>query len=521
MKKKLIFTSLLAILSCTFALTSCQSGNSSQNTSETNATDVLDSVPTEIDHYYSNKVRFSDLGISLKDNKFLQNGVAKLQLKSVTDGDTAVFYLNGEQDSYTNVLKNSYDYCTVRFLAIDTPESTSSIAPWGKKASAYVKSVLKAAEGIIVDASSIVKDIDVTAEDYNIYDTYTSGVRLDSNGTRWLALIWYCPDGEDPSDLTTYRSLQLDVIEECYSNYTGNLTGDQYVYTADASLEPKLYSRYDYGSLTMSDVLLEADIRSRTLNLRKIGYEDDPNYDYSSTPTSASIKDAYDNWDEWESNAKFVELTGVITRFIGNNFYFEDANGYPLYVYMGIEGKSIGKMFSVGDTIRIRGRLAVYGGQKQMTDIVWAKETFKDVSDTDSAVAMPESIQLTTNDLSTTTLDTYLGKLITITLNSRSIGRASKDNSYTLYSSNSIKGLENSNYDDISVRVNGTLAPGYDRSDMAEVWTSGNSFTVTGILGIYQEDDYTQEVSYPSYQIVVGNRTVNEDGTIESEIVQQ
>lgn len=513
MKKKLLICSILALsLGC---FTSC--GNKTSNkTSEEDPTAMLDNVPTTFDHYYSNKISFADLGVSLGKNKFMESKVAKLKVKSVTDGDTAVFYLDGESDSYTNVLGNSYNYLTIRFLAIDTPESTSSIAPWGKKASAYVKGILKDAAGVIVDATSI-----DTSKCESLTQSYTSGIRLDSNGSRWLGLIWYCPKGSDASDLKNYRSLQLDIIEEGYSSYTGNLGGNQLVYTASQETEPKLYSRYkdSYGTLTLSEVMLEADIRTRTLNKRKTGNEVDPDFDYSSTPTVASIKDAYDNWNAWESGAKFLQLTGVITRFVGNNFYFQDANGYPLYVYMGIEGKSINSMFNKGDTISIRGRLATYGGQKQMTDIVWARETF--VKETgDKVVAMPEPIKLDGNSLSRTDLDTKLGKLVTLNLTGRSMGRSSKDKSYTLYSTNVISGLTGQ-YPEMSVRVNGTLAPGYDRDEFESIW-AGNTFQVTGILAIYSEDDYTKSDSEnePSYQITVGNRPIDENGLVLSDIAE-
>lgn len=500
MKKKLLLGALLALSLCTF--TGCNGGGTSIPELD-DPKDLLDSVPTEVDHYFSNKISFADLGVSLGRNKFMENKVAKLQVKSVTDGDTAVFYLDGEQDSYTNVLGNSYNYFTVRFLAIDTPESTSSIAPWGKKASAYVKGLLRDAKSVIVDASSI-----DTSKCETIFDSYKAGIRLDSNGTRWLGMIWYCPSDKDDNDLSNFRSLQLDVVEECYSAYTGNLGGNQYVYTADPVTEPKLYERYKdtYGSLTLSDVLLEADIRSRTLEIRKTGNEIDDNYDYSETPTDATIKDAYDHWDEWESNAKFVQLTGVITRFIGNNFYFQDGNGYPLYVYMGIEGKSINSMFKVGDTISIRGRLATYGGQKQMTDIVWARETFVNVTnDANLKVDLPDPIKLDNKKLTMEYLNNNLGKLVTIDLTGKSQGRSSKDKSYTLYATDVISDLGGS-YNTMSVRVNGTLAPGYE----ADSWTEwvGNTYTVTGILAIYSEDDYTSTDNYPSYQITVGNRPI-------------
>lgn len=508
MKKFRNILVLILALFLTFSLSACQESGEPQ---------VIDSLPTEIDHLYSNKLSFANMNISLGDNKFLKNKVAKLQLKSVTDGDTAVFYLDGEQDGYTNALGRSYGYITVRFLAIDTPESTSSIAPWGKKASNYAKEVLESAEAIIVDATSIDTS---NAEQYpTLVSTYSSGCRLDSNGTRWLALIWYCPEGKDPNNFNDYRLYQLDMIEECYSYYTGNLGETPYVYNVDPSVEPLLYGRYEasLGSLKLSDLLLEADIRMQTLKVRHTGYEKDPNYDYSKTPTQATIKEAYENFDDWMNNGKFVELTGVITAFIGNNFYFQDAEGYPLYVYMGISSKKITSLFSVGDTISIRGRLAVYGGQKQLSDVVWAQDTFKKITDPAKMIPMPEAIVVNASDFKTAKLDEYLGKLVTVTVTADGLGNQSKDKSYTLYTSNVITGNVDPNYPEISIRINGTLAPGYEYDEVKATYDK-KTVVVTGVLSTYMEQDLTKDQNYPSYQVVLGNRVVDSEGNMESDI---
>lgn len=59
-------------------------------------------------------------------------------LNKCVDGDTAWFNLKGE------VIK-------VRFLAIDTPESTNSVEPFGKEASNYTCNMLKEANMITLE----------------------------------------------------------------------------------------------------------------------------------------------------------------------------------------------------------------------------------------------------------------------------------------------------------------------------------------------------------------------------------
>lgn len=480
--------------------------------------------PQQIEHYFSDKVKFSNLGISSIEGKgFLEDKVAKLNLKNITDGDTAVFYLsNGEQDSYTNPLGRSYSYITVRYLAIDTPESTSSIEAWGKAASKYGKELLKNAEGIIVDATSIDTSDLEEQEDYTISSTYKSGVRLDSAGTRWLGLIWYCPDGGNPNDLSQYRSYQLDMIEECYTFNTSVNLGSNFVYFADKETEPELYEKYKdtYGSLTLGDVFVEADLRASKKLQRFTGYQIDENYDYSKRPTDYSITEAVRNFDEFSSKGTFVRLKGVVTSFIGTNFYFQDEQGTPLYVYMGISADgSFLDFVKVGDTIKISGRLCEYGGQMQLSGVKWdSKATFELVKNESEMIAMPSVIELTAaQQTDKNELEKVLGKLVRVRLtvsSSSPVGNLSKDKSFTLNSNQKITNL-GGQYNYLNVRINGTLAPGYDY-DEAGTWSG--TFTCTAIMGIYFEEDYTEEESYPSYQLVVGNRRIV-DGVTQSDIV--
>ena len=502
--------------------------------------DVEVNADDPYDHYFSNTLRFSDMNTSIsKDSagnyagSFITEGVAKMSLKSITDGDTAVFYLNNESDTYT-VAGKSYSYVTIRFTGIDTPESTSSIDPWGKAASNYAKSVLKNAEGWIVDAS-----------DYETDASRNYAGRLDSNGTRWLGVVWYCPQGQDPQDLSTYRCYQLDLIEECYSEGV-YFESERNAYTASKTTEPILYSRYTekdgekrYGSIRLGELFYETGNRmSKCSKELRVHGEIDPNYDYSKNPTSYTITEALsdEHRDTIITRGTYVELTGVITRYVSNNFYMCDEQGTALYVYMGIEGNSISTLFQVGDTIKIRGRLCEYGGQYQMSGVVFKSSTFTKVTG-DDAIAMPEVIdldQVAAADLTEEYVRSILGQIVTktITVKSGSVS-LSKDNSYSFTdASGKVEGMDltGSSYSSdgyLQVRVNGTLSPNYDILDYANYNSKTGKYTfkdgtykVTGIMGIYQEEDYTKSNVIPSYQIVIGNRDrTNADGTIVNEIV--
>lgn len=575
MNKKLI-AGLFSLVGL-FTIASCGEGEKTTVTPTEEAPEVYfdnqvtydESNPTAVyDHYFSNQLTFASTGTTVNKNKkgelagdFIKDGVARLALKSYTDGDTAVFYLNQYNASATSdtftVAGKTYPYVTIRFLGIDTPESTSSIDPWGKAASKYGKELLKNAAGIIVDASQLETDASTKYSD-----------RKDSNGTRWLGLVWYCPKGGDPEDLSQYRSYQLDLIEECYT-FATSFKDNRFGYTADKSKEPILYTRYKeatdktgavekrYGSLKLDELFYEAGNRmERTGKVLRIQGETDPNFDYSKTPTVLTITEALKNiQDNPESNymtrGTFVQLSGVITRFVGTNLYIMDREGTPLYIYMGIDGNSIDSMFKQGDTISIRGRLCSYGGQYQMSGVEFKSSTFKKLTGED-AIPMPEPIDLDAVKAGTATdadgnaivynvdyIKSILGKPVTYTLTVAAGASLSmsKDSSFSLTDTVVIPGLEGivKDYDEdkLQVRINGTLAPGYAFTDFGTYKkgstmngsANGGTYKVTGIMSIYLEDDYTKAEVNPSYQIVVGNRPIVDNGdgttTVVNEIVKQ
>lgn len=531
MKIKNLVLSFLALGVCCIGLTGCQDNPAQTPVEE----QYFDTAATEVDHFFSNQLSFADMNTPITKNsngklegKFIAEKVAKLTLKSVTDGDTAVFYLNNESDTYT-VTGKSYPYVTIRFLGIDTPESTSSIDPWGKEASKYAKTILKEAEGIIVDSSDL---------ENNIEKNYID--RLDSNGTRWLGLVWYCPKGGNPEDLTQYRSYQLDLIEECYSGFSSFST-TRFGYNANPTTEPILYKRYEsvknlitgenekrFGSMLLNELFFEADNRMQKCSTKiRVHGEIDPNYDYNRTPTELTITQAKADIDNLINKGSYVRLTGVITRFVESNFYFEDAQGSALYVYMGIDGNSINSMFNVGDTIKISGRLCEYGGQYQMSGIIFDEKTFIKVENESEKIPMPEPIVLTGEE-TVEEIKGLIGRLVTTEIELNYRGSQSKNGAYSLTSSRLIKGLEHleekidyKNYYKsicfMEVRINGQLVPGYDYAAFSLSEASPKTYNVTGIMGIYYEEDYTKE-SYPSYQIVVGNR-YRPDGIV-NEIVE-
>ena len=81
-------------------------------------------------------------------------------LSKCVDGDTAWFYLNGKE-------------IKTRFLAIDTPESTNKIEPYGKEASEFTCASLKNAKMIEIE-------YDENSEKLDKYDRHLVWVFVDN-----------------------------------------------------------------------------------------------------------------------------------------------------------------------------------------------------------------------------------------------------------------------------------------------------------------------------------------------------
>ena len=142
---------------------------------------------------------------------FINDGVGVVELVSATDGDTARF-----KDTVTG------QTFSLRFLGIDTPESTIEKEAWGKAASLFTKNKLQNAKTIVLEAE---------------------GARTESYG-RYLGFVWV--DGV---------LLNLELVEQAYTNST--LNDSKYTeYFQKAAKEAKQTGRRFYGEI-------------------------DPNYDYN------------------------------------------------------------------------------------------------------------------------------------------------------------------------------------------------------------------------------------------------
>ena len=85
---------------------------------------------------------------------FIKDGIGEVQISQYVDGDTAHFKTK------------SGEKITVRFLGVNTPESTYKVEPWGFAASNYTKKALKNAYKIVLQSEDLEDRFDTTGERY-------------------------------------------------------------------------------------------------------------------------------------------------------------------------------------------------------------------------------------------------------------------------------------------------------------------------------------------------------------------
>jgi len=297
-------------------LASCNETTSSASTCEvlSSADDLLTSTPITdaLQFQYADTYLTSDFDVPT-------SGVAygKARLSTTTDGDTCNFYTLND-----TLVK-------VRFLGINTPESTAKVEPWGVKASKFTAARLNAATNIC-----LVNDI----------DAYT---KYDSSGGRNLGFVWYQTTASDP-----WRCLNLELIEQCYS-------------------KNQLFSDSALGYL---DSFLEAGSFGESCGYRVNGTKD-PDYDYTNTVVEATLFEIRNNYADLGIDAttgtsgKQLRVKALVVGQIGDNMILRDlvrdlsqseTDPYTcIYAYAGYNTALASKV-SVGDVVYFYCRATKY-----------------------------------------------------------------------------------------------------------------------------------------------------------------
>lgn len=365
--------------SSSVSLSSSVSVSSSESSSSSSVSSVSTSVEIpEIDTQYTDAL---NLTVSYTGMEFIEDGIGEVTFTRCTDGDTANFNSNGI-------------IFPVRFLGIDTPESTSKIEPWGMSAARFTCDTLSDAEKIVLQAE---------------------GERVDSTGGRYLAWVWY-----QPSVGAELRLINLEIIEQAYSPSKG------------------------LGESVYAQTFYDADLKTQP-TLRRIWGEDDPEYDYSNTPVSMTIADLRLNYDDYV--AKWVVISqALVTRKLGSAFYIQDDSGSGLYLYPGYSLPDT-SFIRVGDLITIQGKATQYANEVQLVELqILNTTTFELLFVLHSRGNPVLPTPITINQM-----EAYRGAFVEVTnITVNSFGSVSDTGAYSVYGSDSAN-------QEINIRIDGSV----------------------------------------------------------------
>lgn len=309
MKKKLLSLLLLAAMALS-AIAGCTPGAASESSAPSDSS-ITNSSTSEIPSIeeidYAGSVTLDMNSDSLKQ---------EVTVKQYIDGDTTHF----------NVPKSFIDLGVLkaRYIAVNTPESTGQIEPWGKKASNFTKEKLMSATSIILE---------------------TDGTKweVDSTGDRYLVWVWYKTSGND-----VYRNLNLEILQNGLA--VGNKAGiSRYGETCTAAINQAS--------------LLQLNVHSK---------EKDPDFFYGEA-IEMDLKELRTNIEQY--NGKRVAFEATATVYNDWNVYLEDYDE-ETGLYYGITafyGYNAGfhDILKPGNRARIVGKVSYYeaGGTYQISDL--------------------------------------------------------------------------------------------------------------------------------------------------------
>ena len=248
---------------------------------------------------------------------FHEDGIGEAELNQCIDGDTTWFTASGQ-------------FANVRYLNIDTPESTGEIEPWGKASSDFVCEALEEADTIVLEYEP--------HPDQGHPEEHPSVGRTGTYG-RDLAYVWY--DG---------RLLNLEVVELGFSPASNP-------------------GQSQYGEyLTMAH-------HNAAMTGRHIHGEEDPDFNIDD-PEDVTIADLNENTDDYID--QFVNVEGVIYQRDDDGVYICDGEE-TIYVYtMGDPSSKL----QTGHEVRMEELFLTYWrGSLQLTNF---DSDLTDVLDTDA-----------------------------------------------------------------------------------------------------------------------------------------
>lgn len=233
--------------------------------------------------------------------------------RSHVDGDTSHFNVPKDFDA-SGLVK-------IRYLAVDTPETTGQIEEWGKAASRFTKEKLSTAVSIIIESDG-------------------ANWGFDGNG-RYLCWVWYKPSAD-----AEYRNLNIELLQ----NGLG---------FGSKSLDTR-YGQYAVDAISQA---------SRE-KLHVFSKEKDPEFPYGGA-TAVSLRELRTNVDSYVDVRVSVE--GVVTFNSDYTAYIESYDAetdmyYGMQVFYGYNASLI-NVLEQGSLVRVVGVVSNYYGTYQIMDL--------------------------------------------------------------------------------------------------------------------------------------------------------
>lgn len=375
MKKSLLLATL-PILSIAPLAVSCNKGVKKY--------DVVDQCKLNISDELFNEVMKKKDNTDFDDANYLdfaRDGIERMLTTSdfPVGGSNKVFtnYVDGDTTQFTSY--NGLYTVKVRYLSVDTPESTSEIEKWGKAASNFNKKTLKAAKHVLIQSAACAKTGQKIKAD------------LDGYG-RSLAYVWYSNEINPTKD--DFRNLNLELVYEGYSlnnsqeekmvdlnnpikdkhNKTffdyfwdaGQIAqkNEKYIYSSDDTVDPLFYDKVA-TTIELKDIYEKSNDHPFTSeHVNQLGEKDTDDTNYYSS--------CCDNYTRW----RFEKVT-VSARVGTGAFYVQktynkgqsDERTYGLYVFSNNKYDCV----EVGNVINITGVLEWYGGSYELAGVHFSR----------------------------------------------------------------------------------------------------------------------------------------------------
>ena len=304
-------------------------------------------------------------------------------VKSYIDGDTTHFYVAESAEFPEGIVK-------VRYLAIDTPESTGRLEEWGKTASAFTKETLKNAAAILLESDD-------------------ANWNKDNNG-RHLLWVWYKPTAD-----AEWRNLNIEILQSGLAVASNS-------------------GQNRYGTTCMA-ALAQAKAEDLYVHSDKL----DPTFPYGDA-TEITIKELRTNREEYEGVKVAVE--GIISQDTNGTLYIEqydeeDERWYGMQVFYGYNLATSAKRFlKAGNRVRIVGTF-------QYAEVVNAYQIagleYDQMKPGDPAYTSLIETEQTIPYTEITDLDAFATGKTDLTVGEETISFA--NNELALYTSATLKGL--------------------------------------------------------------------------------